>query len=375
MKYYLSLACACFCACSKTPAPPSAAKGISVSTSIALDCTTPRYYDYIGHVIPLNSVKIVPQVQGYLTDICFKEGQEVKAGDTLATIDERPYRAALAKAEATLAQTVVALKYSEETMQRYSKLVPEDFVSQLDFDKYVSAVLNDQALVKQNLADIEFAKLNLGFTSMQAPFDGVVGVRLIDAGNYIPASTTTPIVILNQLSPITVEFYAPEDDLTEIRRVQCMHALQTRVYLEGDEKNSHDGTLTLIDNQVDQNTGSILLRATLPNEDRALWPGQFVSVRLLLDSIPNAVLIPLQAVQNSQKGPYLFIVKEDGTADLRYVKRGQQVNDEFVVIEEGLKAGETVVVEGQLNLFKGAHVVVRNDEQTTSTFNPGLTPP
>ncbi len=373
MRHSLSWFFIFFAACSQSQEikqPPA----VSVSTARVEECTVQHYYDYIGHVIPRNSVKIVPQVQGYLTEVCFQEGQEVKAGDTLATIDNRPYKAALAKAEAALSQTIVSLKYSEETVNRYAKLVPEDFVSQLDFDKYVTNVLSDEAVIKQNLADIETAKINLGFTTMQSPINGVVGLRLVDAGNYIPAGTTDPIVIVNQLAPITVEFYVPEDDLGEIRRVQCKHALKTHVFLEGIEEDCHEGVLTLVNNEVDQNTGSILLRATLPNEDRALWPGQFVSVRLFLDPLPNAVLVPSLAIQNSQRGPYLFVIKPDGTAEQRYVKIGQH-EGEMTVVTEGVKVGETVVTEGQINLYPGAHVIVRNQEETEPSFNPGLQQP
>jgi multidrug efflux system membrane fusion protein len=333
-----------------------------------------RYYDYIGHVIPLNTVQIVPQVQGYLTKINFQEGQEVKAGDLLATIDDRPYKATLAKAEANLAQTVVSLKYSEDTVKRYAQLVPSDFVSQLNFEKYVSDVLSDEAIVKQNLADIEKARLDLNYCYMHATVDGVVGVRLIDEGNFIPAGTTNPIVILNQLRPITVEFYIPEEDLASIRKVKAKQTLQARAFLEGALDEGHDGILTLVDNQVDQKTGSILLRATFPNDDRAMWPGQFVSVRLFLEDIPNAVVIPSQAVVESQKGPYIFVVKKDGTAEQRFVKRGQAQRGDLLVIDEGVYAGETVVLEGQLNLHPGAAVVIHNEEESKTTFTPGYQP-
>jgi membrane fusion protein, multidrug efflux system len=371
MKHYvLFVATMITAGCGQAPVLPPPA--VTVSTAVAISCEVPRYYDYIGHVIPLNTINIVPQVQGYLTKIYFQEGQEVKAGDLLATIDDRPYKAALAKAEATLAQTIVALKYSEDTVQRYAKLVPEDFVSQLDFDNYVTNVLSNEAVIKQNLADIETAKLNLNYCFMMANVDGVVGVRLIDEGNFIPPATTDPIVILNQLQPITAEFYAPEDDLTEIRKAHARKSLVARIFLEGEKNQGHDGNLTLINNQVDQPTGSILLRATLPNEDHALWPGQFVSVRLFLEQIPGAILVPAQAVQIGQEGAYVFVVN-NGTADLRLVKKGQLQGD-LVVIEKGLAAGETVVVEGQVNLFPGAKVSANNAGAVMPTFNPGLHP-
>ncbi len=340
------------CAQQEAPQP----KQVPVKTAFVLQQELPLYYDYIGHVIPLVTVNIVPQVQGYLTRINFKEGQEVQAGDLLATIDERPYKATLAKAEATLAQTMTALNYSEETVQRYAKLLPENFVSEINFDNYVTDLLSNEAIVKQNLADIEIAKLNVGYCSMRAPVSGIIGVRLIDQGNFIPPNSTNPIAVLNQLQPITVEFYAPEDDLMQIRKDKQEKPLQTRVFLEGKEKEGHDGILTLINNQVDQPTGSILLRAEFPNEDKALWPGQFVSARLFLKAIPDALLVPSLAVVMSQQGPYLFIVESDGKVSMRSVVLGTSI-DGMRHIKEGVKVGEEVVLEGQLNLIPGTKVI------------------
>lgn len=371
MKRYVIAVCLSMVCCSKPAQPPP--PPISVSVAEAIKCSVPRYYDYIGHVIPLNTVKIVPQVQGYLTKIYFQEGQDVKAGDLLATIDDRPYKATLAKAEATLAQTVVALKYSEDTVNRYAKLVPQDFVSQLNFDKYVSDVLSDEAIVKQNLAEIEKAKLDLSYTYMHANVDGVVGVRLIDEGNFIPSGSTDPIVILNQLQPITVEFFVPEEDLSCIRKAKEKIDLKTRIFLEGEETDFEDGLLTLINNQVDQKTGSILLRARFPNEDKAMWPGQYVTVRLYLEEMPNSILIPSQAVMESQNGPYVYIIKPDKTAEFRYIKRGMRQGD-LIIIEQGIAKGEKVVLEGQLNLFPGVSVAIHNEKTVVPTFNQSTRP-
>jgi membrane fusion protein, multidrug efflux system len=359
-------------ACGKKPPPPS--KIVSVSTTDAITCTVPLYYDYVGHVVAYNIVQIVPQVQGFLTNIYFEQGQEVKEGDLLCTIDVRPYRAALAQAEATLAQTVAALKYSEDTVERYAKLVQDDFVSQLDFDNYVTSVLSNEAIIKQNLAEIETARLNLEFCYLKAPMDAVTGVLDIDEGNFIPAGSPNPIVTLNQIQPIYVQFYAPEDDLPKIRKAQAKKPLLSRIYLEGEKDDYHDGDLTLINNQVDQSTGSILLEATLLNEDKALWPGQFSSVRLFLGEIENAVVIPSQAIQIGQNGPYVYVVKSDLTVELRLIKKGEVVGD-YSVVNSGLAVGEKVVLEGQVNLMPGAKVSLDNVQTTQPTFDSGLKPP
>jgi len=355
MKWILALSLF-LVACSRPQAP--AAPKVSVKTAIVTQKNMSLYHDYIGHVIPLVTVNIVPQVQGYLTRVNFKEGQEVEAGELLAIIDERPYRASLSKAEATLAQTITALNYSEDAVRRYAALLPENFVSEINFDNYVTSVLSNEAVVKQNLADIETAKLNLNYCSMRATVNGVVGVRLVDEGNFIPPNTTTPIAILNQIEPITVEFYAPEDDLTQIRHDQAEKQLTARVFLEGQEENFHDGELTLINNQVDQPTGSILLRAKLPNEDRALWPGQFVSIRLFLTEIPDALQIPAEAIVMSQKGPYVFVVGADQKVVMRNVVLGQNIEG-MRHVKEGVKVGEEIVILGQLNLVPGVEVAVQ----------------
>jgi len=372
MKNILLLLFILLSACGKKPPPPS--KIVSISTTEATTCTVPLYYDYVGHVIAYNVVQIVPQVQGFLTNIYFEQGQEVKEGDLLCTIDVRPYKAALAQAEATLAQTVAALRYSEDTVERYSKLVQDDFVSQLDFDNYVTNVLSNEAVIKQNLAQIETARLNVEFCYLKAPMNAVAGVLQIDEGNFIPAGSPDPIVTLNQIQPTYVQFYVPEDDLPKIREAQAKKPLKTHVYLEGVQDVYHDGELTLINNQVDLSTGSIMLEATLPNEDKALWPGQFTSVRLFLGEIENAIVLPSQAIQIGQNGPYVYVIKDDLTVELRNVKKGERIDDYFV-ITSGLASGEKVVLEGQVNLMPGAKVSIDNVQSTQPTFDKGLQPP
>lgn len=359
-------------ACGKAPPPP--AKTVSVSTTEAVSCTVPIYYDYVGHVVPYNIVQIVPQVQGYLTNVYFEQGQEVKEGDLLCTIDVRPYKATLAQTEAVLAQTVAALRYSEDTVERYAKLVQDDFVSQLDFDNYVTNVLSNEAIIKQNLAQIEIAKLNVEFCYLKAPMNAVTGVLQIDEGNFIQAGVPNPIVTLNQIQPVYVQFYVPEDDLAKIREAQAKNPLTTRVFLEGEEDKFHDGDLTLINNQVDVSTGSIMLEATLTNEDKALWPGQFTAVRLFIGEIDNAIILPSQAVQIGQNGPYVYVVKDDLTVELRNVKKGEVVGD-YCVISSGVAVGEKIVLEGQVNLMPGAKVSLENQKMTQPTFDNGLTPP
>ncbi len=357
-----------FNSCSQPPVMPP--RQLVVTTQEAIQCDTYLHLDYVGHVEAFSTVQLVPQVQGYLTNYYVGQGVEVEKDELIATIDDRPYRATLAQAEATLAQTIAQLRYSEDAVHRYAKLVQDDFVSQLDFDNYVTTVLSNEAVVQQNLAQIESAKLNVDYCYLSAPMKSIIGLQFVKVGNFIPAGSTNPIATLNQIQPIYVNFSAPEDDLSRIRALQNRGSLTTRVFLEGNPAPYYDGLLTMIDNQVDETTGSILLQSTFSNEDKALWPGQFVSIRVFLEEVQGAILVPAQAVQMGQTGAYLFVVKPDTTVERRSVKKGQKEGD-LVVIESGVAAGESVVVEGQLNLYPGAKVVIRNEQTITPTFDNG----
>ena len=258
------------------------------------------------------TVQITSQIEGVLKNQLFMEGETVKQGDLLYVIDPRPYQATLQKAEAALSQTMASLKYDEDTVRRYAKLIQDDYVSQLDFEKYITNVMTDQASIKQNLADIENAKLNLEYCYIHAPMDAVAGNVKINVGNLIQNAGADPLVSLNQITPIYASFYVPEKDLPRIQSLQKTCPIQTQIFLNQDYDCPFEGTLTMIDNQVDENTGMILLKATLPNEDQILWPGEFIDVRVILGEEKDAVLIPCQAVQIGQNGAYVFILKKIG---------------------------------------------------------------
>jgi multidrug efflux system membrane fusion protein len=369
-RYILSLAL--LLACSKPIAPPPP---VAVATACPAVCDVPLFFDYVGHVTAYNTVSIVPQVQGYLTNLYFEQGQDVKEGDLLALIDVRPYEASLAQAQAQLAQTIAELRYSEDAVERYSKLVQDDFVSQLDFDNYVTNVLSNEAIVKQNLAQIETAKLNLSYCYMKAPMDAVAGIYQVNVGNFIPAGNSNPIVTLNQIQPIYVQFTIPEDDLPRIQELQKQSSLAVRAFVEGEENKHHDGQLTLINNQVNEQTGSVVLEGTFANEDKSLWPGQFASVRTFLGTQKNAIVIPNQAVQIGQHGPYVFVIKEDMTGEMRPVKLGEKIS-EYVVVLSGLSTDDVIVTEGQVNIIPGvSKVTIKNQNATTPTFDSGFLPP
>ena len=351
----LLLFAAFFVGCAKSPLPPS--PGVPVTAAKVIEQDVNLYLDYVGHVKPFVGVELKSQISGAIVAKYFIEGAEVKAGDLLLTIDTRPYKAALAKAEAMLAMNLASLKYDEEKVRRYATLVQDDFIAKLDYDQYISQFQMDEALVKQNLAEIEEAKINLDYCYLKAPMEAVIGKLLVDVGNYVDESANTVLVTLNQIRPIYVDFYVPERDLIQIRTLQKNAHLKTEAYLSESEKEPIVGTLTLIDNQVNQNSGTILLEATFENCEKKLWPGEFVKVKLILLREKNALLIPTAAISYGQIGPYVFAIKEDKTVEIRKLQLGES-HGEYTRVLSGLKKDETIVLEGQLNLYTNATVEI-----------------
>lgn len=348
MKYlYLFILLA---ACAKAPAPPPPVPYVTVVQPQVAD--VPLFYEYIGHVEPNQTAQIKPQASGIVIGKFFTEGQEVEENDLLLTIDPRPYQAELDRASALLAQNLATLRQTKDTAERYSKLVDVAYVSKLDYDRYVTDVYTAEAAVMQSQAQVEEAQINLGYCTIQAPFKGVTSKLQIDVGNYVQVGNDDVLLTLNQISPIRVSFYVPEKDLP---RITALNNLKTVVLINGE---CIEGDLFLINNEVDENTGTILLQSLFENRDWKLWPGEFLDVRLILEMKKNAVLLPSQAVQMGQDGPYLYVVKPDKTVELRKVKTGQK-EDDLIIIESGISPQETVVLEGQLNLSPGTKVIVK----------------
>lgn len=340
-----------------SPLPPQAH---AVNAMKPVVCDVPEYIDYIGHVVAKRNVEVMAQVSGILVAQYFEEGQEVKKGDLLLVIDPRPFEAALFKAEATLAQTYASLRYDKETTVRYAPLVQQDFISQLNYDQYVTNVLVDEAVVEQNKAELETAKINLGYCYITAPMNCVTGKLQVKTGNYVDANSGTQLTLLNQIQPILVDFFIPETDLFVIQQKQRKGPLKLIAYPDPAHQHGFYGELTLIDNQVNTGTGSLLLEGTLPNEEKVLWPGHFVDVRLILDQKKGALLLPTDAVMIGQKGSYVYVVKPDSTVDVRNVKVGQAYEDKYTLIESGITANDNVVTQGQLDLYPGMKVQIKS---------------
>jgi membrane fusion protein, multidrug efflux system len=330
------------------PAPVTVAESVHKDVPIVLTA--------IGTVEPYNSVNIKPLVGGEITRVAIKEGQDVRKGDVLFVIDPRPYDAAVGQAQGALARDRAQLASAEAQARRYAELVAKDYVTKQDYDNAVAAAGALRASVQTDEATLAAARLNLAYCTVRAPVTGRTSNLLIQLGNVVKANDV-PVLVLNQITPIYVAFSVPEGRLATIRKEQDAAPLHVAATLPSGGA-PFDGELTLINNAVDSTTGMVLLKATFPNEDTALWPGSFVQVSLTLGTQKGAVVVPEKAVQEGQKGSFLFVVKPDRTVEMRPVEVGQRRNDE-AIIEKGLEAGEEVVTDGQLRLFPGARVEVK----------------
>jgi len=300
------------------------------------------------------TVSLQPQVAGRITGVLFEDGADVKAGDVLFTLDARPFEARVAAAQAALAQAQAKLDWSRLELDRAMQLRDTRAIAQSDVDARRNAVDMAQAEVQGDEAELETARLDLEYCTLRSPLDGRVGRRLADAGNVVKENEGT-LVVIERLDPLYVEFTVAENDLTSVQTEMAAGTLRVEVRLPDEPGEARGGELTFLDNSVQGTTGTVKLRATIPNEDRRFWPGRFVKVRLVLSTLPGAVLVPAAATQMSANGPFVYVVKADDTAELRPVQPGQR-QDELVVITQGLQAGERVVVEGQLGVTPGGKV-------------------
>lgn len=355
MKIALLLLLLLTTACSKKQVPSKIAPYVSIGKATSQD--VPVYFDYVGHVEAYQSVDIKAQVSGLIKGQYFTEGEGVKAGDLLLTIDDRPYRAALAKVEAELAYNLANLRQAKETVARYSLLIKDKYVSELDYDQYITNVYTTEAAIKQNYADIETARINLDYCTITAPITGVTSKLLIEVGNYIPVGGANPLMSLKQVTPIKVQFNAPEKDLAKIKAANDESPLKVIAYLQ---EVPIEGKLSLIDNAVSTQTGMILLEAVFPNQDKRLWPGEFVDTKVIIEIKKQATVIPAQAVLLGEEGPYVYVITSNKTAELKAVTPGQKEGG-LIVIEKGISPGDTVVVEGQINLSPGDSVTIKNN--------------
>ncbi len=315
----------------------------------------PIYIDALGHVDPIISIHLKSRIEGELTGVYFEQGREVKKDDLLFTIDPKPYEAALKQAQATLDENRANLILAEEKVKRYQMLARDEYYSQIDYETLQVDYAAKLALVAAAEAELDSARINLNYCWIYAPIDGMMSILGIDYGNLIGNNDQQELATLNQMAPIYVTFSVPEIKLPEIQKYRRQHTLKVLAAYEDFSGEVFEGNLNILNNQVDPKTGMIQLRAIFENTQRELWPGQFIRTRLVLYVKEDAIVIPYTAVQQTIAGPVAFIVKSDMTVERRPLKLGNR-QDMSVIVLEGLKAKETIVLEGQINLSEGARV-------------------
>jgi multidrug efflux system membrane fusion protein len=334
-------------------APPA----IPVTIGVVTAQDMPVLLHGIGTVQAFNTIAIKSRVDGTIVAVDFTEGQEVAAGALLFQIDPRPYQAALAQAKAAKARDTAQLESAQLDFERSTKLLSRGFQTQQTYDQQKATVGQLKAAIEGDQAQIENAELNLEYSKMRAPISGRLGARLVDIGNLVRAGDATPLVMMTQVRPLFVNFTLPQQNFEDVRDRQVKQPLAVKAYTSDDTRELATGRLTLIDNAIDALTGTIRLKAQFDNEDERLWPGQFVNVRVVLDTRRAVPTVPAQAVQDGPDGPIVYVV---GPGDMVHRKAIEvaAVLDGVAAVTKGLAPGERVVVNGQFRLTEGARVSV-----------------
>jgi membrane fusion protein, multidrug efflux system len=321
----------------------------------------------LGTVTSLATVTIRSQISGYLQKIDFTEGMEVKKGDLLAEIDPRPYEATLAQAQGQLARDQAQLKGAQVDLTRYQGLAAQNAVPHQTLDTQIALVGQYQGTVEADHAAVQSAQVNLNYTKIVSPVDGRVGIRLVDQGNYVTPGDTNGIVVVTQLAPISVLFTVPEDNLQAIsKRLQAGAVLPASALDRSGANKLADGTLATFDSQIDQTTGTIKLRALFPNEQRTLYPNQFVNIRLLLDTHKDVTTMSTAGIQRGVPGTFVYLINADSTVSVRPVQLGVTDGDRVEVVS-GISPGDRVVIDGADKLRDGAKIAMRD---TSNANNP-----
>ncbi len=358
----------CMPACSRKernkPKPAEPVKVATVSRK-----PVPVQIRVIGNVEAFATVSVKAQVSGMLAKVLFTEGQDVRKGQPLFEIERAPFAAALRQAKAVLARDAAQERYAREQVRRYGELLRDGIVTQDQFEQLKS---NAEALgesVRADRAAVDSAAVQLGYCSIRSPINGRTGNLQVKQGNLVKANDVPVLVTINQIDPIFVAFSVPEKELAQLTKYRSSGSLKVVAEIPNSPGPGEQGELSFIDNIVDTATGTIKIKGTFANTSRRLWPGQFVNVIITLTTIPDAVVVPTQSVQTGQAGQYVFVVKRDWGVELRTVVPGQSY-DGVTVIEKGLNPGETVVIDGQMNLVPGAKVEIKTDGPVRKARRP-----
>jgi membrane fusion protein, multidrug efflux system len=328
---------------------------ISVETALASRSDVPVYLEGLGTVQAFYTVTVTARVDGELQKVGFVEGQTVKKGDLIAQIDPRPFKAALDQAVATHAKDVAQLASAKADLARYELLAPQNLTSKQTLDAQHALVAQLEAQIKGDQANIDNARTQLSYTTITSPIQGKTGIRRVDPGNNVHATDTSGIVVVTQVQPIACIFTLPEEDLPTLNKALEAGSVTVAAVSRDGKTDLDQGTIALVDNQIDQSTGTIRVKATFPNPHNALWPGEFINARVLVRTEHNALTVPSAAIQRGPNGIFAYVVKTDSTVEARLLKVGNENND-LTIITNGLKDGEQVVLSNQYRLEPGARV-------------------
>ena len=341
---------------------------VPVLITAAAKADVPVYLDAVGTIKALNTVTVRPQVDGKLLSVGFKEGDDVKKGDVLAQIDPTTYQAQLDQAIAKKAQDQAQLANAKLDLDRYEKLAATNAINRQQADTQKALVAQDAALVQSDQAAIENAQATVGYTTIVAPINGRTGIRLVDEGNIVHASdAASAIVMITEIKPISVMFNLPQQDIGQVNSAFAKGPLTVEAQQPDGDAILDRGTLRVVDNQVDQTTGTVKLKAEFPNAGLALWPGQFVNIRLLIDTLKGVVTIPTGAVQRGPNGTFVYVVKDDNTASMRPIVVAKQ-DETQTVVKTGVGAGERVVTTGFVRLTDGSKVAIGSNDGTPAAI-------
>lgn len=344
-------------ACSRSTTASLTAPTVPVSVATVEQKTVPVEVRGIGSVEAYSTVSIKAQVAAELTAVHFQEGQDVRAGDLLFSLDRRPFEAALRQAEANLARDIAQAEQAHAQARRYVQLREEGVAAEAQTEQFEAEARALDATVQADRAAVERARLNLEYCTIRSPLDGRTGRLMVNVGNLVKASDDPALVVINQITPIYASFALPEQYLGDVKKYMAAGTLKVEAAGRDDPARSERGRVSFVDNTVDTTTGTIRLKGVFPNAEKRLWPGQFVDVVLTLTETPNAIVVPAQALQESQAGEFVYVVKADGTVESRPVETGQTVAG-LTIVKQGLHAGEIVVTDGQLRLIPGAKVKI-----------------
>jgi multidrug efflux system membrane fusion protein len=335
--------------------PPSSSPPVPVSVAMSRIEPVKIYLTGIGTVQAYNTVAVKSRVDGEIMQVLFQEGQDVKAGDPLAIVDPRPFEAQLAQQRAARAKDEALLQGALLDLKRYEDLAQRSFASRQQLDQQRAQVDQFRAQIAADQAQIDYAQTHLGYTTIRSPIEGRAGIRLIDQGNFVHAADNAPLVVITQLQPISVIFTLAANSVAQGRLKPGQTHMPVVAMAADDTTRLDEGTIDLVDNQVDQSTGTIKLKASFPNDDTRLWPGNFVNGRIVVDEIRDGVTVPSAALRHGPHGDFIWVISHEQKAELRTVTAGQAI-DGRVLIEHGLKAGEQVVTDGHFRLEPGVSV-------------------